>query len=86
MLRGEQLAPDGGGGGDTGGGGGGGGGCCTRTGTNVSAQTGRAEYYMGSRAAARLCTGLEKQALEVRPGSGSKRSTRLGSSKHHWCR
>ena len=85
MLRGEQLAPGGGGGGDTGDGGGGGGGCCTRTGTNVSAQTGRAEYYMGSRAV-RLCTGLEKQALEVRPEAGSRRSTRPLSSKHHWCR
>ena len=42
MLKGEQLAPGGGGGG--GDGGGGGGGCCIGTGTNVSAQTRRAEY------------------------------------------
>ena len=45
MLRGEQLAPGGGGGGGGGDdGGGGGGGCCIGTGTNVSAQTRRAEY------------------------------------------
>ena len=91
MLRGEQLAPGGGGGGG-GGDGGGGGGCCIGTGTNVSAQTRRAEYGQQSDSARALRSkrlrsdqGRAPDAVHgrVRPDAIGAGDRRFGASRAH---